>query len=78
MFGQGKRAAILELHRQGHSVRKIARTLRASRNTVRRIIDSGTTEVPKIVRSNKAEGYRYRFSSFIRAAAETWCACIRS
>src|SRR5438552_3150699 len=58
MFGQGKRAAILELHRQGHAVRKIARALRASPNTVRCIIKSGTAEVPKIHRSNKSEAYR--------------------
>lgn len=62
MFGQRKRAAILELHKQGHGVRKIARALRASRNTVRNIIRSGTAEVPKIVRrglnQNNAEAYR--------------------
>ena len=62
MFGQGKRGAILELHKQGHSVLKIARALRASCNTVRKIIRSGTAEVPKIVRrgpnQNKAEAYR--------------------
>lgn len=58
MFGQGKRAAILELHKQGHAVRKIAQALRASRNTVRNIIRSGTAEVPKIVRPSKAEAHR--------------------
>jgi len=60
MFGQRKRAAILELHKQGHAVRKIALALHASRNTVRKIIRSGTAEVPKIVRrgQNKAETYR--------------------
>jgi transposase len=58
MFGQGKRAAILELHKQGHAVRKIAQALRASRNTVRSIIKSGTAEVPKIVRPSKAEAHR--------------------
>ena len=60
MFGHGKRAAILELHKHGHGVLKIARALRASCNTVRTIIRSGSAEVPKIVRrrQNKAEPYR--------------------
>jgi transposase len=58
MIGQGKRAAILELHKQGHGVHKIARALCASRTTVRKIIGSGTAEVPKIVRPNKADAYR--------------------
>ncbi len=58
MFGKSKRAAILELQKQGHSIHHIARTLGASRQTVRRIIKSCTSEVPKILRTNKAEPYR--------------------
>lgn len=58
MFGESKRAAILELHKLGHSIRRIARTFCASRITVRRIVSSGTTQVPKILRPTSAEPYR--------------------
>lgn len=58
MFSESKRAAILELHKLGHSIRGIARALKASRITVRHIISSGVTQVPKILRRNSAELYR--------------------
>ena len=58
MFSQSKRAAILELHKQGHPIRQIARALGASRTTVRRIIKSGAAEVQKMVRPSKAEAHR--------------------
>jgi IS30 family transposase len=41
MLGESKRAAILELRKQGHGIRRIAQGLGASRKTVRRIIKSG-------------------------------------
>jgi transposase len=58
MFSASKRAAILELHKLGHSIRGIARALRAARITVRRIVRSGTAQVPTILRRNKVEPYR--------------------
>ena len=58
MFSESKRAAILELHKLGHSIRGIAQALGAARVTVRRIVSSGTTQVPMILRHNKAEPYR--------------------
>src|SRR5260370_42668816 len=58
MFSESKRAAILELHKLGHSIRGIAQGLGAARVTVRRIVSSGTTQVPMIVRHNKAEADR--------------------
>jgi hypothetical protein len=58
MFSESKRAAILELHKQGHGSSRIAQALGASRTTVRYIINSGTVEVPKVLRPNKGEPYR--------------------
>ena len=58
MFDRNKRAAILELRKQGHAIRFIARHFQASRQTVRRVIRSGTAEVPGIVRPRIAEQYR--------------------
>jgi len=58
MFSESKRAAIIELHKQGHGSGRIAQALGASRTTVRYIINSGTVEVPKVLRPNKGEPYR--------------------
>src|SRR6516225_6273671 len=58
MFDRNKRAAILELHKQGHTIRLICRLLQASRKTVRRVIRSATPEVPGIVRPRIAAQYR--------------------
>jgi hypothetical protein len=58
MFNESKRTAILELHKLGHSIRGIARALRAARITVRRIVRIGTAQVPTILRRNKVEPYR--------------------
>ena len=55
MLCESKRAAILELRQQGNRIRQIARTLGASRTTVRSVIESGTAQVP---RPNKAEPCR--------------------
>jgi transposase len=55
MLSESKRAAILKLRKRGHGIRQIARTLGASRNTVRSIIKSGTAQV---ARANKAEPSR--------------------
>jgi transposase len=58
MFGESKRAAILELHKLGHSIRRIAQTLQASRITIRRVVSSGMAQVPKISRPTNVEPYR--------------------
>jgi hypothetical protein len=43
------------LHAEGHGLRTIARALSVSRNTVRRVLVSGSAEVPAIERAEKAE-----------------------
>ena len=58
MLGENKRAAILEMHKQGHGILCIARVLGASRTAIRHVINAGTAEVPRIARTNKVEPYR--------------------
>lgn len=58
MLRQELRAAILELARQGVEVRRIARTLKVSRPSVRKVVESGSSTPPAIVREEKAGPYR--------------------
>jgi transposase len=60
MLDQGMRNAILTLNKKGLSIRRIARALSISRGTVRQVIRSGTAEVPRIEREEKAEPFRDR------------------
>src|SRR5580698_2776021 len=58
MLSQAQRAAILELHEQRVSKREIARVLRVSRLTVRKVLRENSSSVPEIARAEKAEPYR--------------------
>jgi transposase len=58
MLSQAQRAAILELSAQGVSKHEIARVLKLSRPTVRKVLQSNSTNVPEIPRAEKAEPYR--------------------
>ena len=58
MLKQEQRAAILEMHRQGVSKHEIARVLKLSRHTVRKVLRANTSAVPPITRQEKAEPYR--------------------
>src|SRR5580658_3624971 len=58
MLSQAQRAAILELHAQRVSKREIARVLRVSRLTVRKVLQSNSVSVPEMQRPEKAEPYR--------------------
>ena len=51
MLNTDTRAAILRLRREGHGLRTIARALGISRNAVRRVLDSGTEQVPPMARA---------------------------
>jgi len=55
MLDQSLRTAILELHQKGHGARSIARVLNVSRWAVREVIKSGSAEVPRLARAEKAE-----------------------
>jgi transposase len=58
MLDQGTRAAILQLHKRGRKIRAIAKALKVSREAVRKVLASGTDEVPLMVRPELAEPYR--------------------
>lgn len=51
------RAVILRLHEQGKGLRLIARAVGVTRKTVRRVIESGSVEVPLLERIEKAAPY---------------------
>ncbi len=58
MLDEDTRTAILRLHAQGHGSRRIARALGVARDSVRRIIGSGSASVPPLVRAQLAEAWR--------------------
>ncbi len=57
MLDQSIRIAILELHKKGHGIRAIARTMKLSRDAVRDVIRTGNAEVPRLIRAGKADGH---------------------
>ncbi len=50
MLDLNTRVAILRLHREGHGIRLIARTLWVSRRSVKKVIASGQADVPTLQR----------------------------
>ena len=60
MRDRDTRTAILELSKKGHGVRIISRTLEVSRKTVRRVLGSGSAEVPSLARAERAEPHEER------------------
>src|SRR5687767_14230163 len=58
MLERSLRTAVLELHQRQVGVRRIARTLKISRQAVRRVIASQRVDPPLIRRREKAEPYR--------------------
>ena len=60
MLSQQQRTAIVELNAKKVSKREIARVLNISRPTVRDVLRSNSTDVPKILRAEKAEPMRFQ------------------
>jgi len=58
MLSQAQRTAILELSAKGVTRREIARVLQLSRQSVRKVLRSNSTQMPEIQRVEKAEPYR--------------------
>ena len=58
MLDEATRTTILKLHEQRHGSRRIAKTLGIGRDTVRRVISSGSAAVPALVRAELADPYR--------------------
>jgi len=52
------RVAILRLHSKGLGIKRIARALKVSKNTVRKVLASGTPEVPPLVRAESLDEHR--------------------
>ena len=58
MLDQTTRSAILRLHKEGHGARGIGRVLGISRGSVRRVLASGSDQVPQMDRAERAEPHR--------------------
>lgn len=58
MLDEATRTAILKLAEAGHGSRAIAKDLGVARNTVRRVIASGSAGVPALKRTERAEDWR--------------------
>jgi len=58
MRDEAIRTTILVLHGQNHSIRAIARAVKASRDTVKRVLAAGAPTIPENLRPEKAEPYR--------------------
>jgi hypothetical protein len=58
MIDEATRTAILKLKSQGHGSRTIAKAVGVARSTVRQVIDSGSAEVPPLVRAELAQAHR--------------------
>jgi len=58
MLSQSQRATILELHAKGMNKREIAKLLNLSRQSVRKVLQANSTDMPKIEREEKAAPYR--------------------
>ena len=58
MLDQTTRSAILRLREAGHGTRAIARALEISRGAVRDVLGSGSAEVPRPERTEKAAPHR--------------------
>ena len=78
MLSQSQRTTILQLHAQGVSKREIARVLKLSRGTVRKVLRSHSTAVPTLTRAEKAEPYRKQILELIDTCKGIWCECRRS
>jgi transposase len=58
MLSQAQRTTILELNANGVSTREIARVMKVSRLSVRKVLRSNSAAVPEIHRAEKADPYR--------------------
>ncbi|HEX5418761.1 MAG TPA: IS21 family transposase [Gammaproteobacteria bacterium] len=65
MLDEATRTAILKLHEAGQGDRAIARALGVARSTVRRVIDSGSAEVPALKRAELPEPWREQILELI-------------
>jgi len=69
MLNQEQRAAILEMHRQAVSKHEIARVLKLSRHSVRKVLRANSSAVPPLPRQEKAEPYRQEILDLLSQCA---------
>jgi transposase len=67
MLSQSQRTTILELSAAGRNKREIARLLKLSRQSVRKVLAMNATAVPRIEREEKAAPYRQRILELLPA-----------
>ncbi len=60
MLEKSTRIAILEMHRKGVGMRRIAKTLKISRTSVKKVILADNPDPPQIPRPSKVEPHRQR------------------
>jgi transposase len=65
MLSQAQRTAILELNTKGVAKREIARVLKVSRLSVRKVLRANSTSVPEIQRAEKAEPHRQQILDLV-------------
>ena len=65
MLSQSQRTTILELAGQGVSRHEIARVLKLSRGTVKKVLRSGSAAIPPMERAEKCEPYRQQILELI-------------
>jgi transposase len=65
MLSQSQRTTILELYAQGMSKREIARAVKVSRLTVRKVLRSNSAAVPPLLRPERAEPYRQQILEWL-------------
>ena len=78
MLSQSQRTTILELHAKGMNKREIAKLLNLSRQSVRKVLRSNSTAVPKIEREEKAEPYRQQILELLHRARAISCESMKS
>src|ERR1035437_2961767 len=67
MLSQAQRTTILELSAKGVSKREIAHVLQVSRQTVRTVLRSNSSNVPEIQRAEKAEPYSEQILDLLKS-----------
>jgi len=65
MLEQETRAVILRLKKEGQGILPIARVLKISPNTVRKVLEEGQSEVPDFARTSLGEAHRERIETLI-------------
>jgi len=70
MLSQAQRTTILELHQKGANKREIARLLQLSRHSVRKVLQSNSSVVPKIEREEKAAPYRQQILELLETCKD--------